>query len=341
MKKIYDIYNEKDGVFSRDNDAGYWSNFSEEDQELLFQELKKKTSEKVIEDNFPKYHKMIFDPSRCLALELLDIKEDQTGVDYGCMWGNMLIHAAKKAKNMVGIDQTLDSLKFVSKRLQEENIENVSLINDNLRNQIDLKNEFDFSIINGVLEWIPTREKVSLKTYFTNQKSHKSNLVDPRQDQKNFLHMVHDNMKIGGKLYLAIENRYDYQHFLWKKDPHSGLMFTAYLPRFLANIYSKLKSGRSYVNYIYSKNQLIKLLAEVDFKEIEVFAVFPDYRFPKKIVPMNSKFKNTFELFPYEGTRSDLIAWVFKRMRRLLDFIVYKKLGLYSLAPSFIVLAKK
>ena len=92
--------------------------------------------------------------------------KNQTGVDYGCMWGNMLLYSAKKAKKMVGIDQTQDSLKFVSKRLKDDKIDNTYLINDNLRNDIDLKNQFDFSIINGVLEWIPTREKVSLKTFF-------------------------------------------------------------------------------------------------------------------------------------------------------------------------------
>jgi hypothetical protein len=341
MKKIVENYVKNDGIFSKESNLGYWSNFNEEDQKLLFEELKNNNAEKVIEENFPQYSRMIFDPSRCLGLELLEINKNQIGVDYGCMWGNMLLYSAKKAKNMVGIDQTHDSLKFVSKRLKDDKIDNTYLINDNLRNNIDLKNQFDFSIINGVLEWIPTREKVSLKTFFEKSFKKKVQLFDPREDQKSFLKMVNNNLKKDGKVYLSIENRYDYQHFLWKKDPHSGLMFTAYLPRFLANIYSKFKLGKSYVNYIYSKNQLVKLLQESNFKEIEVFAVFPDYRFPKKIVPLNKKFKNNFDLFPYEGTRSDFIARVFKKTRRLLDFIIFKKLNLYSLSPSFIIIAKK
>ena len=341
MKKIKENYEYKDGIFSKEKNLGYWSNFNETDQELLFQELKSKSSEKVIQENFPQYHKMIFDSSRCLGLELLDIKDDQTGVDYGCMWGNMLLYSAKRAKNMVGIDQTQDSLKFVSTRLKEDKIDNTFLINENLRNDIDLKNQFDFSIINGVLEWVPTREKVSLKTYFDKNQIIEKDLFNPRDDQKSFLKMVSNNLKKDGKVYLSIENRYDYQHFLWKKDPHSGLMLTAYLPRFLANIYSKIKLGKPYVNYIYSKNQLIELLQESNFKDIDVYAVFPDYRFPKKIIPLNKKFKNNFDLFPYEGTRSDLIARVFKKVRKILDFLIFKKLNLYSLSPSFIVIAKK
>lgn len=341
MKKIIENYEEYDGIFSKESDLGYWSNFNEEDQKLLFKELENKTAKKVIEDNFPQYRKMIFDPSRCLGLELLDINKNQIGVDYGCMWGNMLIYSAKKAKTMVGIDQTKDSLKFVLKRLEDEKIDNTFLINDNLRNDINLKNHFDFSIINGVLEWIPTREKVSLKTFFNKIQIKNEEQLDPRKDQKTFLKMVNNNLKKDGKLYLAIENRYDYQHFLWKKDPHSGIMFTAHLPRFIANFYSKIKLRRRYVNYIYSKRELINLLHESNFKEIEVFAVFPDYRFPKRIIPMNKKFKNNFSLFEYEGTRTDFIAKIFKKIRKLLDYIIYKKLNLYNLSPSFIIIAKK
>ena len=82
MKNIRENYDYKDEIFSKENDLGYCSNFNEADQKLLFEELKNKTAKKVIEDNFPQYHKMIFDPSRCLGLELLNINKNQTGVDY-------------------------------------------------------------------------------------------------------------------------------------------------------------------------------------------------------------------------------------------------------------------
>ena len=38
---------------------------------------------------FLSIQKMIFDSSRCLGLELLDIDDNQIGIDYGCMWGNL------------------------------------------------------------------------------------------------------------------------------------------------------------------------------------------------------------------------------------------------------------
>lgn len=342
MKKIKEIYKIKNGIFSNNDNAGYWSNFNEKDQQLLFKELQLKSAKKVIDDNFPKYSKMIFDSSRCLGLELLDINDNQIGIDYGCMWGNLLIHCSKKAKFMVGVDQTLDSLKFVNKRLDEEKLNNTFLIQENLRNRINLNNTFDFSIINGVLEWIPTRISVDLNTYFNNKdKKDQDKYSDPRSDQLNFLKNVNSNLKKGGKLYLAIENKFDYQHFLWKKDPHSGLMYTAFLPRFLSNLISKIRFGRSYVNYIYSKNELKNLLTDSGYKNIEFFATFPDYRFPKKIIPLNKNFNNKFDLFPYEGKRTDFIARCFKKFRKGLDWIIYKKLKLFYLSPSFIVIAEK
>ena len=61
---------------------------------------------------------------------------------------------ARRVKNVFAVDQTLDSLKFMAKRAQEEKLKNISFINANLRDfQIPSKT-FDLAIVNGVLEWI-------------------------------------------------------------------------------------------------------------------------------------------------------------------------------------------
>ena len=326
-----------------DSNKGYWSNISKDAQEKFLLKCKELGSLSAVKNLFPNYEDIIFDPTRAVALKFLDIKTTDIGVDYGCMWGNLLIHCAKKSKYMVGIDQTIPSLKFLNQRLKEENLENVSLINENLRNSLPFNNDFDFGIINGVLEWIPDENEIDLNQHFYAAKNDKSTEYksEPFNLQLKFLEQVNKNLKQNGKLYLAIENRWDYQHFLWKRDPHSNLFFTAICPRWLSNIISKVIYGRPYVNYIYSMKGLNSLLAKAGFSIINKYAVFPDYRFPQKILDMQNIDTSDYEPVYINNPTKNIIKKAFRRGRYLLDIILYKKLKLMTLAPSFIIIAKK
>lgn len=339
IQKNYDL---NEGIYYKASSTGYWSNFSREDQNTLFSALKDHPSKDVIASHFPQYYDMIYNNSRCVGLELLQIDRNDVGIDYGCMWGNVMVYCAKYCKTMIGVDQTEDSLKFLKVRLDEENIQNSYLINANLRDEIDLTNMLDFSIINGVMEWVPDTSVIDLQKHF---KKSKFRLIkaskNPRSEQLKFLKMVNNNLNSSGKLYLAIENRFDYQYFLWKRDPHSNLMYTAFLPRIISNMISNLYYGRPYVNYIYSKKELDKILREAGFNDIKIYATFPDYRFPQKIIFSDSKDDTSYSPVYSPGKREDIIARIFRKARYMLDILIYKKLKMYSLAPSFIVIARK
>lgn len=332
----------RDAMYHQSSTKGYWSNFSQKDQEKLFLSLKTKSTKEAIEENFPQYYNMIFDPTRAAAVRLLEIQKNETGIDYGCMWGNLMIVAARQCKEMLGVDQTVDSLRFLKKRMEEENINNCYLLNANLRNGLDIEETFDFSIINGVLEWIPQQGEVSLGSHF---KKSRIRFITPKQnprlEQLTFLKNVNKNLKKNGRLYLAIENRFDYKHFLWKKDPHSNLLFTAILPRFLANVVSNLWYGRSYVNYIYSIKGLKKLLTEAGFKYLKVNAAFPDYHFPLKTIPIGQGDIGYYEPSSYWNKRKGLFARIVKKAIKILDIIIFRKFKLFTLAPAYIIIAYK
>ena len=341
-KQLENNFTYKNEIFIQDNTVGYWSNFSNEDQRILFEGLKNSSLEDVIREHFPQFSEMIFSNSRAAGLELLDIKKDEIGIDYGCMWGNLLIHSSKMCKEMLGIDQTMDSLKVLKNRINKEKIDNIHLLNANLRNEINLNNQFDFAIVNGVLEWVPETREVIVKDYYKQKGVNvDSENKNPRQHQLKFLKQVAGHLTTDGRLYLAIENRYDYQHFLWKRDIHPNLMYTAFLPRSISNIISQIFRKRPYTNYIYSSKELKKLLKLAGFKTADVYAVFPDYRFPQKIIELGTKDTSHYEPVYAKMRRDDLIAKVFRKIRYALDILIYKKLKLFSLAPSFIVIAKK
>ena len=104
---------------------------------------------------------------------------------------------------------------------------------------------------------------------------------------------------------------------------------------------SNLYYGRPYVNYIYYKKELDKILREAGFNDIKIYATFPDYRFPQKIIFSDSKDDTSYSPVYSPGKREDIIARIFRKARYMLDILIYKKLKMYSLAPSFIVIARK
>lgn len=346
MKNIKEILNAlfeyKDGIFRQSTSDGYWSNLSKNDHEKLFETLKSKSAKESIRELFPQYYDMIFDNSRSVGLPLLEINSNDIGIDYGCMWGNLLVNSARKCKAMVGVNQTIDSLIFLNKRLKEEKIDNCFLVHTNLREELKIQETFDFAIVNGVLEWIPERDAIDLKSHFKRNKLKFAwPQVNPKNEQLNFLKSVNNSLKKNGKLYLAIENRYDYKYFLWKKDPHSNLHFTTFLPRFISNIISNIWYGRPYCNYIYSARDLKTMLNDSGFKQCSIYVSFPDYHFPKRIIPYKNKTYSRIGPFNYWKKKKRWHFEIIHKAIRIIDYIIFQKMKLYSLAPAFIIIAQK
>jgi cyclopropane fatty-acyl-phospholipid synthase-like methyltransferase len=350
MKELLDFlinnYKSEDEIFKSKASDGYWSNLSKTDQDKLFFSLKSMNTKDAIKKYFPQHYSMIYDPMRNTGLTLLDIKKDEVGVDYGCMWGNMLLYASKNCREMLGIDQTLDSLKFVQKRIEEENINNCYLLQADIKSKLNLKSRFDFAIVNGVLEWVPEVSEVELDIYHSRDKIKlKKGLIDilnqsPAELQHQFLCKVNDHLTERGRLYLAIENKFNYQYFLWKRDPHVNLFYTSFLPKFLSNLISYIFRGRPYRNYIYSKNGLKKLLKNAGFTSITSYAAFPSYQFPLKIIPIERKFL-FYEPVYIMGPRKGIFMRVFRKFRRSLDVLIFNKLKLLFFVPAFIIIAEK
>ncbi|KKM77144.1 hypothetical protein LCGC14_1372940 [marine sediment metagenome] len=227
-------------------------------------------------------------PIRANGLKLLDIKPHQIGVDYGCGRGALLIPAAKQCKLMIGIDNTKESIKFLTNRIEEEKITNCCLFVRNIK-EVALDNAVDFSIVNGVLEWIPVKEKVDIRSYFRRRVPE---FCVPEKNpltlQLEFLKRVYSNLKQGGKLYLGIENRYDWRYFLWKKDPHTNLMWTSIFPRRFANLRCNLAYGRPYETYTYSPKALKRLLLRAGFASVSLYEALPSYHYPKRLRPLKN-----------------------------------------------------
>jgi len=254
------------------------------------------------------------------------------------MWGALTIPLAKRTRFVLGVDQTLHSLIFLRQRIEDENLKNIDLLCENLNKMPIIEKKFDVAVVNGVLEWIPEKGKIELKQYY-GKKADKNYFSNPKDIQIGFLKKVYSNLNLGGKLYLAIENRYDFKMFLGIKDPHANLMFTSILPRKAADFISMKKLGRPYVNWLYSFSALKNILRDIGFNVVNLYSCFPNYRFPEFISPYERKLKGFTSTISLKNKDGKIEA---KRVGGIiLELLLFKYLKAKFIAPSIIAIAKK
>ena len=313
---------------------GYWSNLNHDENKKFLEVLKTLGPIEAVHKVIPQFEDNIFSPQREAALELLGIQDGSVAIDYGCMWGVLSVGMAKRGAQVLAIDQTADSLEFLSSRVKAENLENVICIQDDIR-KVSLQGLGDFSVVNGVLEWVPEMGNIELKKYYGKRVMKDYGDTNPQVMQQNFLEHVQENLKEGGKLLLAIENRYDYTQFLGKPDPHPNLLFTSFLPRLLSNIISKLILNRPYVNYLYSFQKIKHLIMQAGFRQVDLYMAFPDYRYPSLILPYEDGIDKYLRYWEWSK-----ISWK-RRAAYSVEYILMKYFKARFFAPSIIAIAEK
>jgi 2-polyprenyl-3-methyl-5-hydroxy-6-metoxy-1,4-benzoquinol methylase len=326
-----------ENIFVSDKE-GYWSNLDKHESRHLADVSEKTVTRDAVRAHYPYLFNIIFSPKRQAGLELLNLSGKESCIDYGCMWGAITIPLAKRCNYVLGVDQTLDSLRFLGARAKEGKLDNIDLLCCNLKNLKNFKNQFDIAIVNGVLEWIPEDGDIELKNYY-GQYRPKLYTGNPGGQQLNFLKTVHQNLNAGGKLYLAIENRFDFKVFFGAREPHSNLFFVSFVPRKMADWISMMKLGRPYTNWLYSFRGIESLLLESGFSKIELYMCFPDYRYPERIIAYDGSLRN---FTPTISLRNDVGRKSYKRfLARIGEFIFFKILRLKFFAPSIIAIGYK
>lgn len=328
-----------DGIFVA-NVEGYWSNLTKVENKIMLEALSEGTAREALVKYQPWLEDVVYSPKRQAGLELLQLRGDETCIDYGCMWGALTVPLALRTKFVLGIDQTLESLQFLRARLRDEGIDNVALFRHDLRTKPVFPEHarVDVAIVNGVLEWIPEIGDIELKTYYGKRHT-KVYSGHPGEQQESFLRCVHQNLNEKGKLYLAIENRFDFKMFFGIKEPHSDILFTSVSSRKVANWISLLQLGRPYINWTYSFRGVSSLLKRTGFSKVELYMCFPDYRFPEIIMHYDSKLNGYSSTIPLTG--SDGKVRIKRIIGHILDLIAFRVLKARVLAPSIIAIGHK
>ncbi len=226
----------------------------------------------VQEDNAPDKLQEALAPNRLAWLNLVDIKPSTKALDIGAGTGGIACQLSKECE-VTAIDGSALDVEFLKIRAKQDGLRRFNAL---VANALDLpfpKNHFDLVIMNGVLEWVPTCRPKSR----------------PRDTQLQALKETRRVLKSGGKFLLGIENRYYLGYFLGIPEPHVNLKYISILPRADANQLSYNMRKLPFLEYTYSRREYEKLIHEAGFKHIEAYWLYPDYRLPNYIIPLDNK----------------------------------------------------
>lgn len=209
--------------------------------------------------------------NRASWMYLIPISQESTVLDAGSGWGSLTFSLAEYFKSVVSIDSVFERISFVEERRRQENINNIQCICGSVLKMPFADNSFDLVVLNGVLEWLGL-----------------SDLSKPvREVQLTALKEINRILKPGGYIYVGIENRFGIDYFFGFKDHHSGLRFSTLMPRFIANIYSRIVKKRDYRTFTYSYSGYRKLLKEAGFEKQSFYVPISNYRKFHYLLPLN------------------------------------------------------
>ncbi len=210
------------------------------------------------------------DPNRACGLFLCPLTPDSVVLDCGAGWGTLTLVAAQASRAVAAMDPCLQNLQVVRLRAREAGLPNITPVLGDILAPPFPDSHFDLVVMNGVLEWVGRSQA----------------FASPQAAQEAALLQVQRILKPGGHLYLAIENRLGFKYFLGKRDEHTdGLRFTTVLPRWAADLVSRLAGLGLYRTYTYSAGGYRRLLRRSGFQTARFYLALPDYRHPRFLIP--------------------------------------------------------
>jgi 2-polyprenyl-3-methyl-5-hydroxy-6-metoxy-1,4-benzoquinol methylase len=170
----------------------------------------------------------------------------EIGSGCGAITGALL----KSGAQVTSID--LSKKRSLINAYRHDNLDNLEIIVGNF-NDIKLEEKYDYITLIGVLEYA---------RLYTNTET-------PYID---FLKTIRNYLKPGGKLIIAIENKYGLKYFAGCREDHYGNYFSGIEGYVSDNTIST-----------FSKKELVGILEASGFNQNKFFYPYPDYKFPKEI----------------------------------------------------------
>lgn len=224
----------------------------------------------------------------------LDLPPDGRFLDLGCGLGNLVKNIAPHVGETVALDLTWERLRFAKRRFERFNADDrIVMVAGGDGKYLPFPDRyFDAVSLSGVLEWVADVEnwrgpgsKLSKAWQMAASFFGESN---PRRMQKRFLQEIRRILKPEGQIFVAIENRLNYEYFGQRPDHHTLLWYGSLLPRFAANLYSIAVNRHPYRTYTYSMAGLRRLFRAAGFPRQQFLGFLDGYTHLSEIVPLQT-----------------------------------------------------
>ena len=252
--------------FSEDR---YWGKASKTELESALEFLGEKGWEEF-RARYKNKFDMTFEENRADWRFVVPLPEKFSFLDAGAGMGRISIPLARVAESVVSMDQSFLRMKFLKLRAMEEGLNNIEVCVGDIFDAPFAEESFDLIVMNGLIEWVGATGRYN----------------DPRKAQIASLEIARKLLKKGGHLYVGIENRLALSYL--RGIDHSGLRFTSYMPRWVADIYTKIRLEKRYDTYTYTKMGYEKLLRDSGFSNFVFYLPYPGYNLPRIMIPYDN-----------------------------------------------------
>lgn len=189
-------------------------------------------------------------PIRENLLEWYDFGKGKNLLEIGAGCGAVTGLFCRKTDRVVAVD--LSKRRSLINAARHKNAENLEIIVGNFED-IQIDEKFDYVTLIGVLEY---------SIYYINS-------PDPFTDM---LKKVKSYLKPGGKLIVAIENKFGIKYWAGATEDHTGKPFDGITG------YDGVDRVRTF-----SRNGLEKLLRSAGFEDLQFYYPLPDYKLPLEV----------------------------------------------------------
>ena len=133
------------------------------------------------------------EPYRAAFVDGLGVTNGSSVLDLGCGWGFASQRCLEKGANVVGTETALGRLQFCTVRFSQQGFGDRFLaVEMDANRPLPFRSaSFDVVIVSGLMEWLPSTATGSAESL-----------------QREFLQRCATVLRPGGRLYLAIENRW-------------------------------------------------------------------------------------------------------------------------------------
>ena len=278
-------------------------------------------------------------PSSAAGLGLIGLNENDIAVDYGCMLFDSFVYVSRLCRKIVGIIPSSEKLKTFQNRIVKEDVKNYDLVNANYNEQ-HFNEVFDCVIINSFLEQLIIEIKHGKTIFFDSKIRDKKKDNSSEKIRTQFLETACNGLRPGGKLYLSYANKLRIRTLLLFIKIEISSFFSPFSLKKALSFISLPNTIRLFFYYLLSQKGFEKLLKTYGLVDIEKYAVFPNHKYPLKIIPLNKLDECSFEPVQYLY-RNGSLRRISARVKRIVDRILFNKFKLFGLSPSFIITARK